>query len=217
MKIQNFLLNQAIHFIVPEEPKEFLSPIPTIRAIQDKYGFAQVPQRLDEMDLKKGVHFYRGFFNRKIIDKLSIFENGLLCEGNFNNEILDEFLTEFLQWANTLGYARQFVNLTGVKAYLSQMEITFSANFEKNFSKLSFIGDAMKELLTGYGQVANEFRLRGFRMHYDVAENPALTAPEFILERRSTATFSSNTFFASAPIKTDDHLKMLDRLEAVLS
>jgi hypothetical protein len=216
MKVENYLVNQAIHFIVPEGPEDS-SPIPAIRAIQDKYGFVQIPLRLEEMDLKQGVNFLRGFFRGQVLDKLALYENGLLCEARCDNSICDAFLTEFLQWANAQGFRAKPVNLTGVRAYLSQIEVTSNASFERIFSKLNDVGVGVTKMLASYGQPASEYKVRGFRMHYDVIENPALGAPEFVFERRSGAAFSSNTFFASAPIKTAEHLKMLESLEALLS
>ncbi len=161
--------------------------------------------------------FLRGFFRDQVLEKLAIFENGLLCEGNCDNSVLDEFLTEFVESTNAQGFRRKFVNLTGVKAYLSQMEVTSSANFERTFSKLNSIGPAVGASLSSYGQKASEYTFRSFRMHYDVTVNTTLGAPEFIFERRSGSAFSSKAFFASAPVRTEEHLKMLSSLEALLS
>jgi hypothetical protein len=217
MKVESYLVSQAIHFIVPEGPEEFSSPIPAIRAIQDKYGFVQVPHTVEELDLKKGVNFLRGFFRGQVVEKLAIFENGLLCESRCDNSILDDFLTEFLQWANAQRFRGSPARLTGLRAYLSQMEVISNVKFERTFSKLNAFGDKVTGFLASYGQPASKYSVHGFRMHYDVTENTLLGAPEFIFERRAGSPFSSNKFFTSAPIKTAEHLELLESLETLLS
>lgn len=82
MDLKSILTSQAIRFYEAAEPvAERRSPVPLIREIQDRYGFVQVPLTVADLDFSKGVTFLRGYFKGSIIDKLQVYENGVLCEG----------------------------------------------------------------------------------------------------------------------------------------
>lgn len=84
MDLHGYLANQAIRFIEGDnKTREKQSPVPFIKGFEERYGFVQIPRTVAEIDLKVGVNFLRGFFKGKVIDKLSIYENGVLCEAEY--------------------------------------------------------------------------------------------------------------------------------------
>jgi hypothetical protein len=88
MQAKSILMSQAIRFYANAEPiAERRSPVPLIRGLQDMYGFVQVPLTISDLDFTKGVTFLRGYYKGNIIDKLQIYENGLLCEAATDNSV----------------------------------------------------------------------------------------------------------------------------------
>jgi len=187
------------------------SPVPLIRGLQDLYGFVQVPVTVAELDFKNGVTFLSGYYHGKIIEKFQVYENGLLCETSNDTDLADEFLSEILAWATREHNLP--VKETGVRAYISQLEVISQIDMESKLSRLSQVGKLLAEFLKGYGQPVANYGISGLRMHYDSMATPIPRPPHFAFERRVGQEYSTNEFFTSAPIRTKDHLEILNALE----
>ena len=212
MQAKSILTSQAIRFYANAEPMaERRSPVPLIRGLQDMYGFVQVPLTISDLDFTKGVNFLRGYYKGNIIDKLQIYENGLLCEAATDNSVCDEFMGEILNWAATEHGIP--VRETGVKAFISQVEVISDIDLGMAFSKIGAIGSLFAGALKSYGQPVPDYSFSGIRMHYDSITMPVPRPPEFVFERRAGQLYSTNEYFSSAPLRTKDHMYILDELE----
>jgi hypothetical protein len=216
MKQKEILVSQVVRFIVDVGEyghRSLRSPVPLIDGLREKYGFVEVPQTVAELDFTKGVKFAQGYYKGRIINKLQIFNNGVLCEANEDTSLSDEFLGELLAWAEQEHSLP--VKETGVKAYLSQLVVVSPVDIGAAFSKFSAIGVMLADALRNYGQQHREYRVSGIKMHYDSMIEPPPRAPEFTFERRAGELFSTKEFFTSAPVRTSDHLAILEALEKV--
>jgi hypothetical protein len=212
MELANILMSQAIRFFADAGPvTERRSPVPLIKDLQDKYGFVEVPRTVADLDFTKGVTFLRGYYKGKIIEKLQIYQNGLLCEAMEDNSVTDEFLGELLHWAATQHDLP--VKETGVRAYVSQLEVTTTIDIEAVVPKINAIGALLAGALQSYGQPVPDYKINGIKMHYDSMTTPVPRAPEFVFERRAGQLYSTNQFFTSAPLRTKDHMYILGELE----
>src|SRR6266851_9266388 len=97
MDLQKIIFGQAIQFIESGELRG--SPVPLIKAVQDRYGFVEVPQKVAELDFNAGVTFLHGYFKDSLITKFQVYNNGLACEAAADNRYCAEFLDEILDWA----------------------------------------------------------------------------------------------------------------------
>jgi len=212
MELKTILTSHAIRFFADSgEMRVPRSPVPLIDGIREKYGFVQVPQTVAELDFKNGVSFLRGYFKGKIIDKLQIYENGLLCEAAEDNSLTDDFISDLFAWVQE--HHNLPVKETEVRAYLSQMVVISNVDVARTFSGINAIGPLFAKAIKSYGQTVQGYRLSGLRMHYDAMETPVPRSPEFSFERRAGEKYSTNEFFTSAPLRTSDHLKVLEALE----
>jgi len=216
MRLNKYMASQAIRYIETDGAEnERQSPVPFIRQFEDRYGFAQVPHTLAELNLKTGVIFLRGYFKGKIIDKFQVYENGFLCEAHEDNALCDEFIDDVLSWVPQL--LKKEIRQSTLKAYLSQIEITATSDLNKVFNKLLEAGTLISSLLKNYGQLTEPFGISGFKMHYDIHEKPFPRSPEFLFERRAGESYDKQTYFSSAPLRSDDHLKVLEVVEAAFA
>ena len=215
MRLIKTTTSQAIRFFESGQPGEPKSPVPLIRAMQDKYGFVQVPHTIADMNLQTGVNFFRGFFRGKMIDKLSVYNNGILCESQQETEYNDGFLDEILSLVTSI--AGLELKQTGVRAYVSGLEVGMPDDIGAKFEKFIGAGQKITSLLKSYGQTVDDYRFSGFKMHYDQTGKAPPHAPEFIFERRAGELYSSNIYFSSAPIETKNHFELLNSIEELLS
>src|SRR5882724_2882205 len=189
MQLKGMEIGQSIRFIVPKERAVPRSPVPLIKALEDKYGFAQVPRTIEEMNLQTGVNFLQGYFNDKLIDKLSVYSNGFLVESKHDTDLMDEFLDDLLAWVPP-----QFeieVIQTGVRSYLSQLEVAMPIDIGVAFNKFSDVGRLLASALKEYGQVAEDYQISSLRMHYDLVGKTDATSREFVFERRAAEPYTA--------------------------
>jgi hypothetical protein len=216
MKLTEVIGAQAIRFfddISPEnEPAK--SPIPLVRALQDRYGFVQVPNRIEDFNFSSGVNFLRGFFQGVIIEKFQVYDKGVVCETKADTDFSDLFLDDLLGWA--ISQFKLPVRQGSTKVYFSQIEVQATADLGKAISTFSSIGDAIVKSLNSYGQKPQSFQLSGIKLHTDISSAPPPAPPEFVFERRSGQPYQSLKYFSTAPLKTKDHLAILERLEKSL-
>jgi hypothetical protein len=212
MQLKTTMTSQTIRFFADGDGiLEVRSPVPLINGLQDLYGFVQVPRTLAELDFKNGVTFLRGYYQGRIIEKFQVYENGLLCEANQDTDLADEFLSEILAWA--IREHKLPIKETGVRAYISQLEVTSSIDMDLKLERLNAVGELLAKCLNGYGQPVPNYIVSGLRMHYDSMATPVPRPPNFVFERRVGQVFATNEFFTSAPTRTKDHLAILDALE----
>lgn len=214
MKLQQITFSQAVHYHQTGEGGVRRSPMPMVRALEDRYGFVQIPRTMQEFDFNKGVTFLQGYFQGEVIDRFQMYERGLLCESKKSTSLCDLFLEEVFSWVPV-----KFdipVKPTDVRSYASQVEVLTSIDIGEAFSKFVPIGKFIGEKLRSYGQAPDDFSISGLRMHYDIQGKPSPQAPEFAFERRATVPYTSNLFFSAAPLSTNDHLETLDVLEDLL-
>ncbi|HEV7601762.1 MAG TPA: hypothetical protein VGO49_16095 [Bradyrhizobium sp.] len=212
MELRNVIFGQAIQFIESSEGERRISPVPLIRAMQDRYGFVQVPQKVAELDFNAGVNFLQGYFKDIVIDKFQVYNNGLLCEAAADNEVCAEFLDEVLTWAS-----KEF-NLPlkpRMKAFQSKIEAFSTKDIGRTFANFNEVGALITRLLEGYGLNAPPYVIWGLALQHE-PQKDVPSNPSFEFARRAEQPFDSGIYYSSAPLRTQDHLQVLNLLEQVL-
>jgi hypothetical protein len=51
----------------------------------------------------------------------------------------------------------------------------------------------------------------------NLAENSALTVPRFIIDRRKNIAFARERYFCIAPLRTNDHIHILEEIEKIIN
>ena len=188
--------------------------MPLVNWLQEKYGFVQVPRTLAELNLQTGVNFFHGYYEGRVIDKFSIYNNGVLLEAKQDTSYGDRFLDEVLSLA-----ASQFDIHTAQigRAYLSQVEVHLPISVGAAFEKFSEIGKMISNFLKQYNlPQAEDYQFSGMKMHYDQTGRQPPNPSDFIFERRSAEPYANNVYFSSAPLRTVDHLQVLEVFEQTL-
>ncbi len=215
MQLISTEISQAIRFIEPKDGIGQRSPVPLIKALEDRYGFAQVPRTIPEMNLLQGVNFLQGYFQGKLIDKFSVYNNGLLCECKQDTAYSDQFLDEIFS-----SLPREFdIEMKETRrSYLSQVEVMIPIDIGAALENFTTVGQRVFELLKQYDSPnIEEYRFSSFKMHYDQTGKANPRSPEFLFERRAAEPYSANIYFSSAPLRTSDHMQVLDLLEKTFS
>jgi len=216
MRVEKILLGRSIRFVNFVQDDQKPTPAGRItRAIQSRYDFLQVPTTIADYNFQTGVSFMVGNFRDATIDRFQIFERGILCEAQASTDICDAFLDDLIGW-----FEQEFGRLGKetdpiVRIYTSNLEVHSDVSLADALRAFSSLGQAIWEALNSYGQRAM-FEPSGIKLHTDIVQLSGAKPLEFIFERRAEKPYFANVYFSAAPLRTDDHQRILRALEIIL-
>jgi len=180
----------------------------------DTYKFRKAPSFADILDSSKAWEFQDGVFN--IEDEFSIkinvtIHNDGLVVDTFSSTIhSDAFLEDML--AKVSGFLKMppYKSILKTKIYVSQLFVNTHADLQLLNPKLS----SVCELLSTKHE-NRVFQIGGLSFWTDQTEK--FTPISFSFERALGFPFSENRYYSSAPLQTNQHIELLDKIEEVLS
>jgi len=212
MNLTEYELSRAIRFFeIKPSRGQVLYGAGLVKALQERYGFVQVPTTVAQFNLASGIEFFHGYFQgRVVIDRFQIFNNGILVEGKCDTNDCDAFIDDVFGWASSSAGLSITPNSALGTPYLSQIVVGSDIDLSGYFRQLSEFSSAMSAKVASYGLIDTPAEVAAFHLATDPAVNGSWA---YRFERRSGAPYAEKKFFSSAPLKTADHLEMLDKLE----
>ena len=200
-------------------PINYLNPsgrqiVPAVKEIIDRYSFLETTPLTEVFGSeKKSLELKIGTFIKKdgvpIEVSLAIHNDGLVADTRSSTEDSDLFLEDVLTFLSDNFDMAPYSELPINKMYLSEIYFTLNQTPEF-FSKLtnSFIKKSSNYI--NHDKVGN-FEFMGIHL----ATDPELSRnPLFIrVEREVNVPFDENRFFSIGPIKTSEHIELLEGLE----
>lgn len=226
MKMRAIFQSQASHFL-RMRPTRGTPYLPDVREhINSRYGFLESPQTLEEFNDTKGMTFLHGKFapggdeaKAAAITKFQIFEQGFYAETRATVEFAEAFLDDFLSWG-AIQFGMEFLDYPPVrKLYGSQIEFQSEIDFAPLLEPIRFVGKEISSHLERYGQAGPPFTPTGFSFHCGpMSEQDGQPAPPtpsiFTFERAGRYPQNANIFVSWAPLKTADHVAVIEEIEA---
>jgi hypothetical protein len=184
------------------------------RACEERYGFLEAPRKLSDFDLTNGITFLHGYFEgRFVIDRFQVFKNGFLAEAKIDTDDCDAFVNDVIQWVQREG-ALQFIEQPGApKIYLSHIEVRSNITFANRLSDVSALGLEIASIMRSHGYQAPDWRLSGLAFGNGTPGDAA----SFKLEAREGPQPQPDLFFATARMRTKEHLYVLEKLETLFA
>lgn len=179
---------------------------------EDRYGFLEAPRRLADFDLSAGITFLHGYFrDRFVIDKFQIFENGLLAEAKVDTDECEAFLNDVIGWLREVGGLQFDEAPDAPKIYLSHIEVRSNISFAKRLSDVSALGTEIGSTMRSHGYKTPDWKLSGLAFGSGAYGDAA----SFKFEARENQQSRTDLYFASARMRTKEHLHILEKLEAL--
>lgn len=177
-----------------------------------KYEFVEFPKSLEAMQATR-VEFRHGRFNNVSIENVALYHDGVVVTSRASSNVLEEFLDDVIaymteQWGVTFTKAFS-VN----KMYESTLTFHSEKDILKPLAAMKDVGRSISDRLNGATGAAIDFHPFGIGLSADNAMIPSMRPVPFRIERREGVEFSANLYFSAAPLKTDDHLEILDEWE----
>ncbi len=182
----------------------------------ETYKFKKLPSLTEIPDPSKGIKFEHGDFNigsdYPIVVNLTLYNDGVVADSGSSTNYTDAFLEDMYTKFSELFKIPPPKSIIRKRVYLSQLYISMDKSLEIVNPKIKLISQYLSETV----EEGNElFQLGGISFWPDqISKVPP--AP-FRFERTIGAAFSENRYYSAAPLPTDKHLELLDKLESILS
>ncbi|MFZ5448524.1 MAG: hypothetical protein ACOZFS_07820 [Thermodesulfobacteriota bacterium] len=221
MKLLSVLRARSIWMIyLSELNPRGLYDYSVVRPMIEKYKFLKVPTKIEEFDLSRGCEFKNGSFQKnpqlEIGVDITLYNDGLVVDTRSSTADSDGFLEEFLSWLSTDFGVVPYQNVLRRKFYLSELSVQTDKPLNALNPKLQGFAERINSLISGFSDRPIAFETSGVRFWTDptVMTNPP---GHFLFERLEKVPFNENRYYSAAPLQTEDHLKMLEELEQILS
>lgn len=198
-----------------------ISPYALVEAIVERYNFRSSPTPEQLATAPANFHFGKIERDGKtiIVEQLLVtyMEARVTSVGATTKTSTGDsmfFLTDLLNWAHEkfgIDKTRQFPDF-----FHSMLELEFERSLIR-FEDFRPIGQAITNLVRGYGFKASDFELSGIQISLDPTTQVLPNLTPFSLERRAGASFRENRYFSQAPLRTDDHMWVISEIERLFS
>jgi hypothetical protein len=149
------------------------------------------------------------------INQIAVVQNGDIVTAS-STEVADLILDDYVSKLDSgLGY-KIAASKHSKKMYVSNMVVQFDRPIERPDSLISKIGNLLNQKIPRPDKPFNLKRLAFGAGDFMAMQLPTIEAIEnadFIIERRAAADYSENIYFSSAPVTTNEHLKILAQIE----
>jgi hypothetical protein len=221
MKLIGPLQGIAAYRKPPEEyqPETGILPHDMIELIRFAYGFHIFPQLQPNTPPPASTEFQGGRFSANgssfVINRLIMTLDGDIAIAT-RTEQADLFIDDLIRLLDeNLGFRLRIGNLT--KSFVSNVVVEFDNGLEEYLEPLSKMIAVINDARPG----RSPFNIK--RLAFGEADtSPPPTDPliiieraDFVIERRAGRPLEENRYFCTAPMATEDHIRILERIEAI--
>lgn len=185
-----------------------------MKAFVERYSFVKQPTTADEiLDTQdKGLIFELGKWNDVGVTKVVLFDWGIVVETNTSTEASESVLQDMLKWgAETFGLSNRSSLITR-RNYVSELVFSSEMSLPTITPKLGSLGDKITNLVSGYLGSSLPFETVGLTLAFDSTQSKQLFTP-FQIMRLAETPFSLKKYYSGAPLKTSDHIQVIEDFE----
>jgi hypothetical protein len=209
---QHQLLGRVIQMYESTSQPQYLPDL--AEQLGKQYKFVIIPENKDLLpsDPPKGAEFKHGKMvaadgREIVINTLTVFNDGVVID-TISTDDSEIFLADLIRWADSRKFG---IRLTGIRYYLSHIEVELP-RLSVLLSQLGALGIDVTRTLRSYGIPIPDYTLSNLGLSFDPLGYVGIQPSAFQLDRRAGKPFSENLWFSQAPLKTKDHITMLDNL-----
>ena len=194
------------------------------KAIAERYSFVSRPDMslaLSEIR-ENGFEFQFGKFQaldstEQSILKLVVFGFGIAANG-YSTESAEMFLDDLCRWADdALGF--RFSSSRVSVFFLSQIVVEFQGSLESATLAFNDASNRIHEAFKDSYGIQAPMHVSAVTIDYDrvVVPDEIKQLATFTIQRQVGQPYAANRFFCQAPLRTRDHVRLLEEIECVLA
>jgi hypothetical protein len=128
----------------------------------------------------------------------------------------DAVIDDAIEWAITSFGLRRPTTIIP-RVYTSWLIVEFASSTSALFRNFA----TLQKLIADTHEEANgkrlDFEVAKLSIMSDPKDLPQHTNTEYLFDRRAGAAFTENRFFCAAPLRTESHVLLLEKLEGLLA
>ncbi|MCX5888216.1 MAG: hypothetical protein NTY36_02035 [Deltaproteobacteria bacterium] len=183
----------------------------------ESYKFVTVPSAQEALDDSKGTTYASGEFINKdgvpVVVSLTIFPDALVADTRSSTKDSDDFLEEILTRFSAELKLPHYKDIITRKSYVSGLHVKTNKSLQSLNPALNEIAKYLTHNVSDEGTIY--FEVGG--IHFWPEQSTVPKPASFIFERILNVPFSEESYYSGAPLQTDNHLELLDKLERILS
>lgn len=207
--------SRVVYLLQARRPAGQLFLPAALEALLGRYHFQKFPT---PQELLGETHSFQvGLFEGVGINEFSLYPDGMIVSSRANTDLLDAFIDDVMTWAESaLGVFETDVP-PKERHYESSIVVSMKMDKEKSFPYLANLNHTLTTLQEKYGLRPFEFDFSALQVANDATAFGGRKPMPFTIARRINVPFEAEIYYATAPLKTNDHLEVLTALEAALS
>ena len=177
-----------------------------------RYSFVGTPRSVEELVASK-VEFTLGLFEGNSIEKLEVYNDGIIVTARSDTDCIDRFIDDCIAWLERDHGCSVVETHTVNKMYNSTLLVETDRDVFKPFEAYAEILRMIERALQKSSSLEVAYNNFGLALSADQTRNTALQPVPFRFERKEGIDFSRHQFYTTAPLKTKQHLEILERLD----
>ena len=177
-----------------------------------RYLFSRAPQSFADLGGNK-AEFNHGLFEDNAIETLEIYNDGIIVTSQSDSTFIDAFIGDLRLWLENNHDLSVIETHSVNKMYESILLVETDRDIFKPLDVYASILRMVETALKDSSELEVQYQNFGLTLSADHTQNPALKPITFRFERKEGIEYSRQQFHTSAPLKTKQHLEVLERLE----
>ena len=187
-----------------------------VTAIQTRYKFVNAPSMDMILSQRPNIIFEHGKFGDAIIRKFSTHTDGMVVETSAGTKHAEEFLDDFVKWASE-ELSATVLNINDIyRIYDSHLVVQMNINLDEKMEFVKFISNELSSYIKDYEVVPLDYHVSGFSLSTDLSTTHGPSTSPFRIDRRDGQRLSNNLYYCTAPLKTADHIRVLEKIDNLI-
>jgi hypothetical protein len=193
------------------DPHGQANTMEAFKTLSEKFSFAEFPKTFEEIDFKKGIELAFGKMGDINIDRLVLFEHGIVVDTRSSTEDSEKVIMGLIDFAREAFGAKVAFNR---QIFVSQFIFQSKVRLLTLHPALQEIADQVAASVSRDLKQTFSFEPSGVILRSDWTTR--VMPGHFSIERRAEVPYAEDTYFASAPLRTNEHLDLVQRFEHLL-
>ena len=180
--------------------------------IAERYRFGGAPQSMAEMGGAK-TEFRHGLFEGNAVETLEGYNDGIIVASRSDTDFIDAFIADLRGWLRTDHGISEIETHSVHTLYDSTLLVEAEADALKLLDGYAELSRMIEKGLRDSSGLEVAYQGYGLALAADPTRNPAMKPTPFRFERKEGIDFSRQQFFTTAPLRTRQHLAVLEQME----
>ena len=191
--------------------------LPTVATkLAERYSFQKMPTIEQLVGPIQTYTFSIGAFGDFGIHEFTIYSNGVVVTAAVSTVTLEAFVDDLLAWAKDEVGLKEIGIPPVERYYESAIVVEMNVKSKKALTCLNEIAPFLTTCQESYGNPNFVFDFAAFSSTINPTKYPGGKPIAFTLAKRVNVPFEANIYYSTAPLTTDHHLQLLEKLERVL-